>query len=137
MTPPELASIYRAYIACLNARDWPELGRFVHDQVRHNGNRIGLAGYRQTLENDYATIPDLHFEIELLVSEPPHVASRLRFNCSPAGRFLDLDIDGRKVSFAENVFYEFRDRKIVEVHSVIDKPAIEAQLSARGQPHGR
>ncbi len=31
MTPPELASIYRAYIACLNARDWPELGRFVHD----------------------------------------------------------------------------------------------------------
>ncbi len=78
MTPPELASIYRAYIACLNARDWPELGRFVHDQVRHNGNRIGLAGYRQMLENDYATIPDLHFEIELLVSEPPHVASRLR-----------------------------------------------------------
>ncbi|WP_336605525.1 ester cyclase [Chromohalobacter canadensis] len=28
--------------------------------------------------------------------------------------------------FAENVFYEFRDEKIVQVWSVIDKAAIEA-----------
>ncbi|MCQ4263536.1 ester cyclase [Stutzerimonas stutzeri] len=137
MTPPELSGIYRAYIDCLNARDWSNLGRFVHDEVRHNGSRIGLAGYRRMLENDYATIPDLHFNIELLISEPPRVACRLRFNCSPAARFLDLDVDGRKVSFAENVFYEFSGPKIVEVHSVIDKPAIETQLSTPVDPNGR
>jgi predicted ester cyclase len=32
------------------------------------------------------------------------------------------------VSFSENVFYEFRDGKIREVWSVIDKAAIESQL---------
>jgi predicted ester cyclase len=32
------------------------------------------------------------------------------------------------VSFAENVFYQFRAGKIAEVWSVIDKRAIEAQL---------
>lgn len=131
MTPAELASIYRNYIACLNARDWSNLGRFVHDEVSHNGNRIGLAGYRQMLENDYATIPDLRFNIDLLVTEPPHVASRLQFNCSPKARFLGLDVNGRKVAFAENVFYEFEDGKIFRVWSVIDKTAIEAQLSER------
>jgi len=133
MPPPELASIYRDYIACLNAKDWPNLGRFVHEEASHNGNRIGLAGYRQMLENDYASIPDLHFNIELLVAEAPHVASRLRFNCSPKGRFLNLDVNGLKVSFAENVFYEFKDRKIIEVWSVIDKAAIEAQLLAESK----
>jgi len=32
------------------------------------------------------------------------------------------------VTFAENVIYEFRGEKIVEVWAVIDKAAIEAQL---------
>ncbi|TIP78909.1 MAG: ester cyclase, partial [Mesorhizobium sp.] len=37
-------------------------------------------------------------------------------------------VSGRRVSFAENVIYEVRDKKIVQVWSVIDKAAIEAQL---------
>jgi predicted ester cyclase len=32
------------------------------------------------------------------------------------------------VSFTENVFYEFRQGKIVQVWSVIDKATIEAQI---------
>ena len=56
------------------------------------------------------------------------VAARLRFDCTPAGAFLGLPVNGRRVSFAENVFYRFLRGKIVEVWSVIDKTAIEAQL---------
>jgi predicted ester cyclase len=37
-------------------------------------------------------------------------------------------VNGKRVSFAENVFYEFRADKIREVWSVIDKAVIEAQL---------
>ena len=61
-------------------------------------------------------------------AEPPLVASRLRFDCTPKGAFLGLRVDGKRVSFTENVFYEFRDAKIAEVWSIIDKAAIEAQL---------
>ncbi len=64
----------------------------------------------------------------MLICEPPFVASRLRFDCAPKGVFLGLPVNGRTVSFTENVFYEFRDGKIHEVWSVIDKAAIEAQL---------
>ena len=128
MTKAGLADLYRDYIACLNRQDWPALGRFVDDRVQHNGRPFGLAGYRRMLETDFEEIPDLHFNIQLLVSDPPFVASRLAFDCSPKGKFLGLDVDGKKVSFTENVFYEFRDGKIVSVWSVIDKAAIEAQL---------
>ncbi|MBS9405709.1 ester cyclase [Halomonas sp. TRM85114] len=136
MTKSELSSVYRDYIACLNGQDWPSLGRFVHEDAKHNGERLGISGYRGMLERDFAEIPDLSFTIELLVADPPYVASRLRFNCTPKERFLGLDVYGRRVSFAENVFYEFRDEKIVQVWSVIDKAAIEAQLLHPGGRYG-
>ena len=128
MTPAELANIYRNYIACLNRQDWAALGQFVHDDVAHNARPLGLAGYRAMLEQDFRDIPDLRFDIELLISEPPRIAARLTFDCTPAGRFLGLAVDGKRVSFCENVFYDFGDGKIRQVWSVIDKAAIEAQL---------
>ncbi len=124
----DLAGLYRAYIACLNQQDWPRLGQFVADDAIHNGRRIGLSGYRAMLERDFADIPDLLFGIQMLITDPPYIASRLGFDCRPKGVFLGLTIGGKRVSFTENVFYEYRGAKIREVWSVIDKAAIEAQL---------
>jgi len=128
MNKAELAELYRAYIACLNAQDWARLGVFVADDAQHNGRPLGLFGYRAMLEKDFHEIPDLSFNIELLVCDPPQVAGRLAFDCTPKGRFLGLEVNGKRVSFAENVFYEFHYGKIAQVWSVIDKAAIEAQL---------
>ncbi|HEY4091645.1 MAG TPA: ester cyclase [Luteibacter sp.] len=129
MTLDDLAPIYRDYIACLNARDWENLGRFVHADVRHNGIALGLDGYQCMLENDVEQIPDLFFEVRILAVTEPHVAARLWFDVAPKGEFLGLPVNGRKVGFAENVFYAFRDDRIQEVWSIIDKAAIEEQLA--------
>ncbi|WP_076858522.1 ester cyclase [Bradyrhizobium mercantei] len=129
MMQTDLAAICRNYIDCLNRQDWPQLGEFVADDVSHNGQRLGLSGYRAMLERDFREIPDLSFNITLLMSDASHVACRLAFDCAPKGTFLGLAVNGRRVSFTENVFYEFRDGKIVQVWSVIDKAAIEAQLA--------
>ena len=83
MTEAALAGLYRAYIVCLIRQDWDNLGEFVADDARHNGRPFGLIGYRAMLERDFAEIPDLRFNIELLVCKPPNVASRL---ASTAGR---------------------------------------------------
>ncbi|MBA1362928.1 ester cyclase [Burkholderia gladioli] len=128
MTELSLSETYRAYIACLNQQDWSRLGMFVGDEVIHNDQRIGLSGYREMLERDFREIPDLHFEIQLLVCEPPRIASRLHFDCSPIGTFLGLPVNGKRVAFTENVFYEFHDGRIRQVWSIIDKAAIERQL---------
>ena len=128
MTDAELATTYRDYIACLNAQDWPRLGLFVAHDAVHNGRAFGLQGYREMLEDDFRAIPDLRFHVELVTCDPPNVAARLAFDCTPAGEFLGLPVNGKRIAFTENVFYEFRDGKIAQVWSVIDKAAIEAQL---------
>jgi predicted ester cyclase len=123
-----LFDLYRAYIDCLNRRDWEQLGQYVDDEVEHNGRPLELSGYRDMLVKDFEDIPDLRFNVQLLACSPPLVAARLAFKCSPKGKFLGLNVNGRVVSFAENVFYEFKLSKIASVWSVIDKAAIEAQL---------
>ena len=128
MSKTELSDVYRGYIACLNEQDWPKLDQFVHDEAIHNGRQVGLSGYREMLEKDFREIPDLYFNIQMLMFDPPYIASRLGFDCTPKGTFLGLPVNGKKISFAENVFYEFRTGKIAQVWSVIDKAAIEAQL---------
>jgi predicted ester cyclase len=104
------------------------LYRFVADDARHNGPPFGLAGYRAMLERDFEEIPDLQFNIEFLICDPPHVASQLRFDRQPKGLFLGLAVNGRRVNFTENVFYQFRSERIAEVWSVLDKGAIDAQI---------
>jgi len=39
-----------------------------------------------------------------------------------------LPVNGKKVEFAENVFYDFLNGQIVSVWSIIDKAAILSQL---------
>ncbi|GHD20064.1 ester cyclase [Tianweitania populi] len=128
MTPDQLRTIYEAYIDCLNRQDWPQLEAFVAGNVHYNGGLIGLSGYQQMSEKDHRDIPDLSFNIQMLVAEGSTIAARLRFNCTPRAEFLGLPVNGQRVSFCENVFYRFEAGKIHEVWSVIDKAAIEAQL---------
>ena len=98
MTDTDLATRYRAYIDCLNRQDWPALGEYVSDNVIHNDRPLGLAGYRAMLEQDFRDIPDLRFDIRLLVCEPPRIACRLRFACSPSGTFMPPSTAGRSRS---------------------------------------
>ena len=94
----DLATRYRAYIDCLNRQDWARLGDFVDETARHNGRPFGLAGYRAMLEQDFRDIPDLRFVIGLLACDPPLVAARLDFTCSPRGRpFVQPWISGSSV----------------------------------------
>jgi predicted ester cyclase len=128
MTPEHLSLRYLAYIDCLNAQDWPLLSEFVDEDVEYNGLALGLDGYREMLIHDHGVIPDLSFNVELLAVDPPLVACRLRFDCSPKGPFLGLHTDGKRLVFSENVFYRFEAGKIRQVFSVIDKAAVERQL---------
>ena len=128
MTGDEITDCYRGYIACLNSQNWPDLGRFVHDEVHYNGKFVGLGGYRQMLEADFRAIPDLQFTVGLLIAEPPHVAAQLRFDCTPIGDLFGFSVNGTRVTFSENVFYAFNEGKIRNVCSVIDKAAVGDQL---------
>lgn len=124
-----MIDVYRDYLDCLNDRRWDDLGRFVADGVVHNGNHLGLSGYRGMLESDTEAIPDLRFTAELLLADADLVACRLFFRCTPRHPWAGFEPTGKELSFTEHAFYRFRDRKIAEVWSLIDKEAVRAQVS--------
>lgn len=128
MLEADLSRRYNDYIDCLNQRDWKHLKQFVAEDVRYNDQVVGFSGYLDMLEGNCRDIPDLRFVIELLVCEPLQLGCRLRFDCTPVASFLGLQVNGRRVSFTENVFYQFEDGRIAAVWSIVDKAAIEAQL---------
>jgi predicted ester cyclase len=120
---------YRRYLQCLNERRWNDLHEFVCADVSYNEKPIGLDGYRAMLEADTRAIPDLQFNAEVLVGEADVVACRLVFRCTPQQPFLGFQPTGAPISFAEHVFYRFRDTKIAAVWSLIDTQAIAAQTA--------
>lgn len=131
MAPEDLKLVYHSYITCLNSQDWKSLGLFVAPDVEYNGSIIGLGGYCRMLEGDFKAIPDLRFNIDLLISEPPTIACRLLFHCTPTGKLFDIPVNGRRVQFSENVFYEYGSDLITKVWSVIDTAAIRQQVDSK------
>jgi predicted ester cyclase len=124
-----LEKIYRDYIGALNDRRFDDLDRFVHDRLVYNGEEWTRERYRALLVDDVRNIPDLHYDIQQLVVGPDHVACRIWFDCTPQHEFLGLEVGGRRVSFAEHVFYRFRANRIEQVWSLIDTDGIRRQLT--------
>jgi predicted ester cyclase len=109
------SDFYRAYIACLNRQDWGDLEKFVHRDAVHNDKPLGLAGYRTVLENDFADIPALKFNIEILIADQQYFSCRVAFDCHPKEMFHGLAVNGRRITFAEQVIYKIRDDRIIQV----------------------
>ena len=128
-----LSKIYEAYIACLNARELERLGEYISEEVIYNGSIIGLSGYKEMIAGNYNDIPDLHFVVDILLSDSSTLASRLSFNCRPINSFLGLKVEGQKILFHEHVFYQFAEGKITQVWSIIDKTEIEKQIISNNE----
>ena len=118
---------YLAYIEVLNQRRFEDLVGFVADHLTYNDRPMMRGDYQDLLRHDVEVIPDLYFDVDLLVVEGDRVACRIRFDCTPERPFLGFPATGRRIQFVEHVFYRFRDDLIVEVNSLIDREAIREQ----------
>jgi steroid delta-isomerase-like uncharacterized protein len=124
----DLEARYRAYLDVLNERRLDDLVHFVQDELSYNGETMTRRQYQDLIAADITAIPDLFFDAQIVVASGDQVACRLVFDCTPQHEFLGFSANGERLSFAEHVFYQFRDGRIAAVWSLIDRPAIEAQL---------
>ena len=129
-----LEQVYRAYLDALNGRRLDDLDQFVHDQVVYNDRPITRQQYAQMIAEDVRKIPDLYFTIGLCITADDVVACRLWFDCSPEYEFAGITPTGRSVTFAEHVFYRFRDGRIEQVWSLIDTNAVRDQMASDANP---
>ncbi|WP_250035457.1 ester cyclase [Paractinoplanes maris] len=125
-----LEATYRDYLRALNDRRLDDLVRFVHDELTYNDTVLTRGQYADMIAADIAAIPDLYFDARILVVDGDRVACRLLFACTPQREFLGFVPHGRRLTFAEHVFYEFTDGRIAAVTSMIDRFAIQSQLQA-------
>jgi predicted ester cyclase len=124
----DLESRYRAYLGALNERRLDDLAHFVQDELSYNGKTMTRGQYQDLIAADITAIPDLFFDAQIIVASGDRVACRLVFDCTPQHEFLGFSPNGERLSFAEHVFYHFRDGRIAAVSSLIDRAAIEVQL---------
>jgi predicted ester cyclase len=129
MTDAELEARYRAYLQALNDRRLDELAAFVQDELTYNGRAMTREDYRDLIAGDVTAVPDLRYEADIVVASGDRVACRLVFDCTPRGEFLSFAAAGRRLVFAEHVFYRFAGGRIAEVSSMIDRFGIQEQLS--------
>jgi predicted ester cyclase len=129
MTNADLETPYRAYLDALNERRLDDLVHFVQDELSYNGKTMTRRQYQDLIAADITAIPDLIFDAHIIIANGDQVECRLVFDCTPQHEFLGFSPNGERLCFAEHVFDHFRDGRIAAVSSLIDRAAIEAQLS--------
>lgn len=126
---PSLDSVYHDYIAAILDHDLDSMSKFVSEEVIHNGKLLGLEGYKELLRRNIMDT-NIHIEIKRLITDAEHVAALLTFTTKASTKELvGIQLDGQSFSYAENVFYDFKDGKIIEVHSLFDIDAVRAHAN--------
>lgn len=120
--------VYARYLEVLNGRRWDELAGVVHDELVHDGRTMTREQFADLLREDVATIPDLRYQVRLLLADGDRLAVRLWFDGTPVRPFRGVDTLGRRVAFAEHAFYELVDGRIRTVESVVDVDAVRRQV---------
>ena len=127
-----LRSWYPTYLRVLDERRLEDLVDHVQPRLTYNGRDLTREDYVALLRADVAAIPDLTYDLDDLVVEDGRVAARLVFRCTPVGEFLGLSATGRRIEFAEHVFYRLVGGRIAAVTSMIDRDAVRRQLGDLG-----
>ncbi len=101
----------------------------VHDELTYNDTTLTRDQFANLLHEDVRTIPDLRYEVRSMVADDARIAARLWFSCTPRRPFRGVDTGGRRVAFAERVFYELVDGRIRKIDSLIDVDSVRQQAS--------
>jgi predicted ester cyclase len=120
---------YLDYIAVLNDRRFEDLAGFVAGELSYNDQPTTRLQYQRDRQDEVEAIPDLRFNVGLLVVEGDLVACKLDFDCTPVKTFLGFQPSGNRIQFTEHVFYRFSSDLIVAVTSLLDLAAIQRQIS--------
>ena len=126
---PNLEDLYRGYLACCNERRFGDLAKYVHDELRFNGEITSLAKYVASIASNVEAVPNYHWTIEDIATTSDLIAVRLTDTGTPEKEWLGVGPTGRSIKIAELAFYRVRDGKIAEMWFLLDAPTAKAQIN--------
>lgn len=97
-------------------------------------NRLDLDGLKKFYHGLWMAFPDLHISVEDIVGEGDMVAWRLSVNGTHQSEFRGVAPTGKKVSFTAQYVFRFRDGKVVQRWTNLDRLGVLVQLGAVPAP---
>ena len=95
---------------------------------------LDLEGVKQFYSGLWDAFPDLRITIEDMVGEEDRVAWRLTVNGTHESEFRGVPATGTEVTFAAQYIFRFRNGKIVERWTNLDRLGVMIQLGAVPAP---
>ncbi len=95
---------------------------------------VDLEGLKEFYAGLWRAFPDLHMTIEDMVGEGDRVAWRLTVNGTHESEFRGVPATGVEVKFAAQYIFRFRNGKIVERWTNLDRLGVMIQLGAIPTP---
>ncbi len=95
---------------------------------------LDLEGVKQFYSGLWNAFPDLRMTIEDMVAEADRVAWRLTVNGTHESEFRGVPATGTEVTFAAQYIFRFRNGKIVERWTNLDRLGVMIQLGAVPAP---
>jgi predicted ester cyclase len=119
----ELEAFYLRYNRCCNEHAFERLEEFVANDVEVNGERQGLQGYVDGLEEVVRAFPDWRWELRHLLIDGSWIAAHLIDRGTHAGTAT-----GRVATTQEFAFYRIAAGKIAEVWGDLRTAELIARL---------
>jgi predicted ester cyclase len=127
-TRRELEVFYMRYHRCCNEHAFERLEEFVANDVEVNGDRQGLQGYVDGLEEAVCAFPDFHWELRHLLIDGSWIAAHLIDHGTNTGTFRGLSATGRVVTTQEFAVYRIAAGKIAETWGDLRTEELIARL---------
>jgi predicted ester cyclase len=132
---------YRTLInECLNKGDMAAADMYIaKDMVDHDPNNPmgGLDGFKKFVTEWKSAFPDGLTEIQDIVSEGDRVIARIRATGTQTGKFNEMQATNKRIDVLGFDEARFKDGKIVEHWSVVDRLELMKQLGIVSGTPGR
>ena len=116
----DLRAFYLRYNQRCNDHRFDDLGEFVAEDVRVNGEVQGLRGYIADLRAVVEAFPDYRWNLRHLLVDGSWLAAHFVDTGTHRGTFRGVAATGRAVATQEFAFYRVEGGRIVEVWVAAD-----------------
>ena len=129
--------VTRFYEEGVNGRIWDVVADLLAPDFTHNGQRLGPAGQRRSLETLYAAFPDARVTIDDMVAAQQTVVTRMTWTATHRGAFMGIPARGRRVTWTAISIIRFSSGKIAQAWVNQDDLGLLEQIGGTVEPRER
>jgi predicted ester cyclase len=129
MSDSNLRDFYNRYIEALNAHEFDRMDEFVHDEIVMHSQPSTRAELVAQLHTISGPVPDIHWEIDEIVTSGEWIGARLFNTGTPVEEWLGAAPTGKKFEIVEYGIYTVRDGKFWSMSALHDEDTLRKQLA--------